>query len=124
MPIKFNKQTLKNAYAQGQKAAENMKQKAEEFIQKADMAINPPKIDVLREKMVDLEKNYLLQEVKTKYAKQHCRTEAGISVALSQEKELMHAQERAQKAVDAYNKFKSKQDAAQAAFERLNGLNK
>lgn len=126
MSIKFNKQSIKNAYNQGQKVASNIKQKAEEFIQKADMAINPPKLEVLKNKMTEEQRNYVLKSAKAGYAKRNSRPDYDIDMIFTTalEKELQAATEKAQKATDAYNKFKAKQDAAQAAFERLNGLNK
>lgn len=126
MSIKFNKQSIKNAYNQGQKVASNIKQKAEEFIQKADMAINPPKLEVLKNKMTEEQRSYLLKSAKAGYAKRNSRPDYDIDMIFTTalEKELQTATKKAQKATDAYNKFKAKQDAAQAAFERLNGLNK
>lgn len=127
MKIKnINAATIKESYNQGKealgKAYKTVKQKAEpiinETISYAQNTMNPPKINVLRDNMLEAQKKYFKQTLKVAATK---RNFPNSPLQLYQQrKELMKLENKAQIAVEKYNKFAARQQAAQKAFEELN----
>lgn len=127
MKIKnINAATIKESYNQGKealgKAYKTVKQKAEpiinETISYAQNTMNPPKINVLRDNMLEAQKKYFKQTLKVASTKRFF-SKSHMQI-YEQEKELMKLDNKAQIAIEKYNRFASKQQAAQKAFEELN----
>ena len=92
--------------------------KVDEFTAYAQFALNPPKSQVLREKMTTAQMKYLqkgafLSILKTKYPE-------NPTMILQKEKEFKQLKQQALIAAEKYNKFIEQEVAAQKAFEHLN----
>jgi len=106
---------VKEAYS---KTKQKIQPKVDEFTAYAQFALNPPKSQVLREKMTAAQKKYLqkgafLSILKTKYPE-------NLTMILQKEKELKKLEQQALIAAEKYNKFIEQEVAAQKAFDVLN----
>ena len=93
---------------------ETLKQKYNQY------TMAPPKIDVLRKKVTNLQKEFLVKSVVLNNIKRICPN--NTELIYRKEKELQELEKKAQAAIDEYNKFAAQQAAAQKAFDELNGI--
>ena len=94
---------------------EKIKQKHTEF------TMDPPKLEVLGKKVTELQKQVLFKSAFLGELKNRAPQETIL--IYQREKELMQLEQKAQKAIEEYNKFAAKQAAAQATVDRLTGFN-
>ncbi len=88
----------------------------------AELTMAPPKLQVLGEKVTELQKQFLFKSAILGELKR--RAPEQTMMIYKREKELMQLEQKTKKAIDEYNKFAAQQAAAQEAFNRLNGFNK
>ena len=97
---------------------EKVEPKVSEFIDNVQYAMNPPKLDVLKKDITNLQKKYLFKsayvnELQRKYPEQSM-------LIYANKKELQQLEKKTQEAVDKYNEFSALQAAAQKTFDTLN----
>lgn len=95
---------------------ETLKQKYEQYTMKK------PKVEILANRIVELQKQYLFNTTFLNRLKQRNPYPADLIAKL--EKEQQQLEKEIKIASEKYNHFKTLQDNAQKAFDRLNGFNK
>ncbi len=95
---------------------ETLKQKYEQYTMKK------PKVEILANRIVELQKQYLFNTTFLNRLKQRNPYPADLIAKL--EKEQQQLENEIKTANEKYNHFKTLQDNAQKAFDRLNGFNK
>lgn len=95
---------------------ETLKQKYEQYTMKK------PKVEILANRIVELQKQYLFNTTFLNRLKQRNPYPADLIAKL--EKEQLQLEKEIKIASEKYNHFKTLQDNAQKAFDRLNGFNK
>ncbi len=95
---------------------ETLKQKYEQYTMKK------PKVEILANRIVELQKQYLFNTTFLNRLKQRNPYPADLIAKL--EKEQQQLEKEIKIANEKYNHFKTLQDNAQKAFDRLNGFNK
>ena len=93
---------------------EKLKQKYAEY------TMEPPKLDVLRQRVTELQKKVLFKSAFLSGLKS--RAPEQTMLIYQRERELQKLKKEAQIAIDKYNKFAARQAAVQQAFERLNNF--
>ena len=81
-----------------------------------------PKVEILANRIVELQKQYLFNTTFLNRLKQRNPYPADLIAKL--EKEQQQLEKEIKIANEKYNHFKTLQDNAQKAFDRLNGFNK
>lgn len=95
---------------------ETLKQKYEQY------TIKRPKVEILANRIVELQKRYLFNTTFLNGLKRRNPYPADLIAKL--EKEQQQLENEIKIANEKYNHFKTLQDNAQKAFDRLNGFNK
>ena len=95
---------------------ENLKQKYTQY------TMVRPKLEILGKKVTNLQKEVLVRSAVLNNIKRLCPNNTAL--IYQKEKELHALEQKAQIAIEKYNKFAAWQAAAQKAFDELNGFNK
>ena len=115
------KETAKKAADWADERIDDAKEVYETLKQKYNQYTMPtPKLEVLGKKMTELQKEYLFKSVFLNELK-HSSPEQTVLI-YQKEKELHALEQKAQTAIEKYNKFAAWQAAAQKAFDELNGI--
>ncbi len=93
-------------------AYETLKQKYAQY------TMEPPKLDVLRQRVTELQKQVLFKSAFLSELKR--RAPEQTMLIYQREKELQKLEQQAQIAIEKYNDFAAKQAVAQRAFDELN----
>ena len=79
-----------------------------------------PKLEILGKKVTNLQKEVLVRSAVLNNIKRLCPNNTAL--IYQKEKELHALEQKAQIAIEKYNKFAAWQAAAQKAFDELNGI--
>ena len=99
---------------------EKTEPKIRETLSYFEYTMNPPKAEVLSKECMKLQKKYLFETAYLNQLKN--QTPQNPLLIFKLEKELMLLEQKVLQTRDKYNRFVAQQNAAQAAFDRLNNF--
>lgn len=128
---KIDINSLKSIYKNSKKQVNNLKEKSKPVLEKAkqsyqtvintvDKIINPPKAEVLKNKITEAQKQFLIKDLQLSSLKNSSPKD--YYAIYYKQSELTKAGKAVEKATLEYNKFAAQQSAAQKAFDELNNI--